>query len=419
MKAISVALLLIVSSSVNANVQLEWDWMISSDYVEKRESTIFVNSERNNAQSVNALLDAQITWKNWTGLFAIKGNELYSNESQHQFDAEFVVQELFWQSSFELGTTSLDMSVGKMRLDWGVGYGYRPLDVFKPYRRNPVVIQVEEGAGAIVLSTFEQSGEWSLIYSDSSWNSQAGSELSEAAEQQGIGIRRYMLVDNHEWQGLVYYDDVRHGLVAGSLVTVLNSELELHGSALYQRQYQHFSLGSVFQPVELQEESHGYQALIGLSWANAVGHHVIAEYWYDSRAWDKEDWHRAFDHASMLKLQNEALLASSYALGYQQVNLVQHNIMLHWTLDSSAWEHWNWSQNLGWLSDLTPTLDIMYSPDDRGVIATQWLNYQAFDSGDASMEMELAARFFTGSDSSAYANLQDKYMILFNLKGKF
>ncbi len=61
--------------------------------------------------------------------------------------AEIIISELFWQESFDIFDMPLDLQLGKVRLDWGVGYGYRPLDIFTPYRRNPVGIQVEEGAG--------------------------------------------------------------------------------------------------------------------------------------------------------------------------------------------------------------------------------------------------------------------------------
>ncbi|MDN3686005.1 hypothetical protein QW180_30425 [Vibrio sinaloensis] len=55
-----------------------------------------------------------------------------------------------------------------------------------------------------------------MVYSDSSHTQQDGSELEEAAEQRGMGLRRYAFVGDSEYQLLAYYDDVRHGLVGGS-----------------------------------------------------------------------------------------------------------------------------------------------------------------------------------------------------------
>ena len=93
--------------------------------------------------------------------------------------------------------------------------------------------------------------------------------------------------------------------------------------------------------------------------------------------------------------------------------------MLHWTMAATAWREWSWSRTQSWLDDFTPTTDVLIAPQDGGVIATQWFNYLAWDSGATSVEVEVAARFYTGRSESAYANLPDKHMILLNLKGKF
>jgi hypothetical protein len=93
--------------------------------------------------------------------------------------------------------------------------------------------------------------------------------------------------------------------------------------------------------------------------------------------------------------------------------------MLHWSLDSTSWSQWEWSKKQLWLNRVTPTFDLLYSPQDGGVIATQWIDVSAYDSGDASLNVELAARFLGGNKQSVYANLGDKRMIFINLKGKF
>ncbi len=112
-------------------------------------------------------------------------------------------------------------------------------------------------------------------------------------------------------------------------------------------------------------------------------------------------------------------IARSYANGLNHANLVEHNVMLHWSLDSSSWSQWQWSKDWLWLGDLTPTLDLLVAPQDGGVIATQWLNYTVYDSGSVSFLTEFAARFMTGDSESIYANLADKRMIFINLRGKF
>ncbi|MCK6263993.1 hypothetical protein KP803_12000 [Vibrio sp. ZSDE26] len=416
-----VASISMISSTVMASeVSLDWDWTLSASNTAHRDSVFLGQVEEKHTESLDGLFDVQVSWKELTALLAVKGTSIWSSDESQSFDADGFVQELFWQTSIDIGDLPIDLTLGKVRIDWGVGYGYRPLDVFKPYRRNPIGIQVEEGAGTAMASYFDMNGEWTLLYTDSSWTQQEGSELEEQSKQQGFGLRRYALVGDSEWQGLAYYDDVRHGLMGGSFVTVINHAWEFHASALYQRKYLAYEQGEPLTAVHLDTQQHGYQSLLGVNWANSSGHNVIMEYWFDSRSWSHNEWQQAFERGLSLSSSPQTqLLASSYAQGFSHANLVQHNVMVHWSLNSSSWSHWQWSRDWLWLDNFEPTFDVMLSPQDGGVIATQWLNYQLYDTGLASLNAELAARYLGGSSDSVYANLPDKHMILLNLKGKF
>ncbi|KJY82763.1 beta-lactamase [Vibrio galatheae] len=412
---------LVITAPVLANeFSLDWDYTLSANTATHRDSLLFGAPVTNTTETADALLDLQLEGRGLTGLFAAKGNQIYSSDNTQSLEGELIIQDLFWQGNVELSGMEIDITLGKVRLDWGVGYGYRPLDVFKPYRRNPVGIQVEEGTGVAMASYFDMSGEWSLVYSDSSWTQQQGTSLEQAAEQQGIGLRRYALWGDSEWQVLAYYDDVRRGLFGGSYVTVVNEAWSVHSSALYQHKYLSYVQQGGFTPVSLQTKDDGYQVLAGLNWANAAGNTIILEYWYDSRSWSDAEWHNAYSQVAALSSQATLKpIATSYAQGLNHANLVQHNVMFHWSLDSSSWSQWSWSKEQLWLDRLTPTFDVLYSPQDQGVIATQWLDYLVYDSGSASFSAELAARFMTGDSDSVYANLNDKRMIFLNLRGKF
>ena len=420
-KSVLFAWLLGVSPLVlGEELSLDWDWAVSAEAVNHRDTLYIQPTKQSCAESINGLLDVEAGYGSWRGLFALKGNNLYSSDETVDSDTEFVIRELFWQDVIDVADTSLDVTLGKIRLDWGIGYGYRPLDIFKPYRRNPVGIQIEEGTGVASLAYFDMQGEWTLLYTDSSWTDQSGNELEEGSEQQGVGVRRYGLVGDHEYQWLAYYDDVRRGLIGGSFVSVLNEAWEIHASAIYQSRYLGYQIGSDYAPVELEEISDAFQSLIGVTWANETGNSVIVEYWYDSRAWRDSEWRKANRRVEDLSANSGFdSLRYSYARGFNHANLVQHNLMFHWSLDASAWVNWQWSRNLIWLQKVTPTFDLLYSPADKGVIATQWLSYLMLDTGEAKAEMEVAARFLGGSDGSVYTNLPDDFMLLLNIKGKF
>ena len=172
---ILLALLLWPLSCTAEDGSFDWDWTLSAATAQSTDSPFFspTDAER---QTLDALLDVQTHWQGMTGRLALRAtNVLSSDEEAH--DGEVIIQEWFWHHSF----SSVDATAGKLRLDWGVGYGYRPLDIFKPYRRHPVGIQVEEGAGTLLLSHFDALGDWSVVATDSSWTQQEGSELEQAA----------------------------------------------------------------------------------------------------------------------------------------------------------------------------------------------------------------------------------------------
>ncbi|MEJ2764708.1 hypothetical protein VV869_12195 [Photobacterium sp. MCCC 1A19761] len=420
-RSAGLALSLMIAGEASA-VAVQWDWITSVEHRETQASEFFPQEPVGDEQSIHALLDVELRDGNWMGSFAVKGDDLYNSDQQVDSESQWLVRELFWQGP--IADSDWDLTLGKVRLGWGVGYGYRPLDIITPYPRHPVGIQVEEGAGVASVSMFDQAGEWTMLYADTAWVSQDRSELAE--DQRGIGLRRYWLSGDHEWQGIAYYDDVRHGLMGAGWVTVLDEAWALHVSSVYQRRYEGFELpASPLDTVQQVTHRDGWQALLGFTWASAAGHQVVLEYWYDNRSWHHAQWQTALHQAEQLQRaqlstqQARNGLRSSYGRAFQAVNLVRHNVMLHWTMDPTAWQQGALTRKIGWLADLTPTVDVLFAPEDQGVIATQWLAYSVYDSGEATLDLELAARFMTGDRQSVFQNLPDKRMIFLNLKGRY
>ena len=127
-------------------LSLAWDWQVSAETVQSRE-TPWLSEPEYHRQSVNALLDLEVNYAQWLGLFSIKGDDLYHEQSRQEIpdshsDTQLIVRELFWQHSVSLsnslfGEQYIDVTLGKMRLDWGVGYGYRPIGCDKALPTKP------------------------------------------------------------------------------------------------------------------------------------------------------------------------------------------------------------------------------------------------------------------------------------------
>jgi len=403
--------------------QVDWDWALSASQRQLGDSE-FIEPSRDSHSQLDGLLDVQVSYGQWNGLFALYSQNLYQNDPQgwlEHVDNQLIVRELAWQDSVTIAEQSIDVTLGKIRLDYGVSYGYRPLDMFKPYRQNPIGLSVEEGATVAALSLFDADGEWSVLYTNSHWSDNEVDNFDIANQQQGVGIRRYGLINLHEYQLIAYYDDVRHGALGASWVSIVNQSWEFHAEALWQHKSQQFTQPEqAFQPVNLRQAGEAWQGLAGFTYTTMNGHSFIGEYWFDSRAWSKQQWQQAQKRAQPL-LQSPLTqpVANSYAQGLNHYNLVQHNIMLHWNWDTDSWLQWQTDDNWHWLSDFTPKLDLLISPQDGGIIATQWLTYQWIDTGDASVDLEFTARFLTGESDSAYAQINNRRTLLFMIKGKF
>lgn len=406
--------MLIVSVGAEAKFDVNWTWQ-SSFESEQYRYTKLKDTSSESIQSLDSLVTATVEWDNITGTFDLEGNNLLTTDSQSSVDKKLIVRELLWQPETELAGVPLDLSIGKQRLDWGVGYGFRPLDIFKSYERNPVGIQVDEGVGAVTVSYFDGIGQWELVATDESWASTNTDQGRLAKKQHGIGIRRYALLGNTELQGIVYFDQVHRGTVGGSAVAVLTPALEVHSSFAYAQRYQAYQQGDMNEPVRWGMSNDSYQFLLGFNWANTAGLNIIGEYWYVGRSWDKSMWKKAFKRAEELSQHTATTgLARSYSYGLDNTSLVEQNVMLHFKMNMSALH-----PKYLWLEKLEPSLDLLVSPTDGGLVATPRLSYQVSESGVFNIKIELANRFYTGAGNSVYANVPDRDLVFINLKGNF
>ncbi len=425
MRSLPLAIVLsAIATKVSAEeLQINWDWALSATHHQLAETTL-LEAKNNSHSQLDGLLDVAINYANWSSLLALYSLDLYQSGSHSWFDetdSRIIVRELAWQGSADWGDQVVDLSLGKIRLDYGVSYAYRPLDMFKPYRQNPIGLSIEEGAVVASASSFTATGEWTLLYTNSHWTDNQVSQFEMLNQQHGVGIRRFGLAGDDEYQWIAYYDDVRQGAIGASWVTVPTSAWEIHSELLWQNKTPQYSLPSNHtEPVTNTEAGSAWQALAGFTYTTHSGHSFIGEYWFDGRAWSDAEWQQARVQAEYLKRSVVTQpLAASYAQGLQHDNLMQHTLMLHWSWDPQTWLQWQGRTNWQWLEKITPKFDLLISPQDGGVIATQWLTYQWLDNGNQSVDLEFTARFLTGNDDSAYAQINQSHTLTFMIKGKF
>ncbi|WP_444935441.1 hypothetical protein ACJJIW_13490 [Microbulbifer sp. JMSA004] len=377
------ALSLMFGSAISQAGALEsqWELAMAAAYNRASDSALF---EGESNVSRQALLQGAFQYEAWEG----QVSAFHQAERGGSEDSLLVVAELFRQGSWQ----DWDWLIGKRRLDFGVGYGHRPLDWFLPMERNPVSLQVNEGVGVMSASHFTGSGEFSVMLVDAGISQHSGGTLPK-----GIAARWYQLGASAEWQLLGYIDDKRGVNLGGSWVNTYGEQWEAHAEWRYQQDHWRWQPPELKAIPKQEKENNGWQALIGMTWANSAGHSVILEYWFDSRSWGKNEWDQVFDYSQWY--QNQGVQWDSFrrssAMAFSDENALRHNLLLHWMLSNNEYH---------------PKVDLIYTPEDSGLILTI--------GGERKLTEDwvlgASARFFGGRNESAFAQLQSQAAFTFS-----
>ncbi|WP_432463773.1 hypothetical protein [Agarivorans sp. QJM3NY_33] len=369
------------------NWQQHWQLEAESGFSQASTSPLFASQN----QTFN---DMALRWFPQTNQWQAQLVALKQNQQ-----TQLRVAELFWSGEVK----GKNLLIGKQRLNLGVGYGFRPLDIFSPYQRNPIAIQVEQGLAVVSLSQFSDADELSLFYTDAYL-----SHDSAAFAQRGIGIRNYRLTGHQEWQGLAYVDNQRGLNLGGSWITTLGDAWELHAESRYQQYYSQMMSRLDFPPLDRQaaiieqQFANAWQTLFGMTWTNLVGDNLIIEYWFDNRALSLRQWRAVTQLSRDLQVLGSQFdpLRLSQAAVFQGNNLVQHNLLLHWHRDLTDWQ---------------PALDLLFSPSDGGLISTAKINYE-FSQG---WTLGAQLRYLGGKNDAVYQLLPERYIGLIKLEARF
>ncbi|MDP6968671.1 MAG: hypothetical protein QGG88_06105 [Gammaproteobacteria bacterium] len=391
------------------------NWLLAAEHTQYRSNAIFTDTATTQ-QNLDAILDVQLAYCEWSANLAYHQSWYEAAPAKHKME----LKELVWQSSLNTDLP-LDITLGKARIDWGLGYIYQPLDIFRPYQGQSLNSLAEQGTGIIALSAFDAVGEWSLVFSDPSWATNKDPAAIQTGSRPTLGLRHYRLQGDDEYIGQLSYDKDRHITLGAGWTRGVGDSLHLYSSALWQQNHRAYMLPTgLLAPVTAHKQAAGRQFMLGLNWADAVGQTVILEFAYDSRAWSHQQWANAFkrlDHLS--SLPGTEPLRQSYALGFKHQHIVRQNLTLHWSFAALAWSNWHWSQNQVWLRQLSPSLDIVYAPQDRGYIATPGLSWQWHQSDKQELKLNWSVRYFAGPSHASYANMAQQRQMLINLTGHF
>ncbi len=362
----------------------------------------------------------------WTGLQTLQNNGSASQEdstgqagSATQYEG--VLNEAYWETTIG----ELDLTLGKKRISWGVGYAFRPLDILLHSPRLTIVTPIEEGLPMLAVERYTESGAWTLLcgkpvgyHKDSFYSG----KLTCAG-------RAYALMGDVELQGLVYSNDETDLGIGAGFSLVSGESLEIHGSVLYQSHYtqshytQRFSSlaggeGFVVEdliadgdlitgddlvaagvmtrgnPIQTIEKENGAKILLGFNMTWASGLTGLFEIWHDESGYTRNEWKalrqltQAQHAARQLNIPqtdrttiNNNIAASNQF--FAQRSLLEDNLVMSLSYDGEK---------------TSPRIDVQVSLLDKGTV----LRLGAVTELSDRHRVSYGVRIFGGDKNSAY-----------------
>lgn len=309
---------------------------------------------------------------------------------------------------------SVRATLGKSVVSWDVGYAFRPNDLVQQEARRPLVQRTLEGRPLVMLEGFDADSAWLLA----GYRKQPRPEDSAptAPPETMLAARFYKHMGAADTYLFGGWGRVS-GLSLGTAFSWVASEsIELHGSYRSVQRYQTQSLSTVAAPITRTSPyaniqlGNANQALIGMTWTNEHKVSVIAEAWFDGTAPSNDFWRAWNGRSDAIRstlLRNTSATVGGVAAGNLGGQASQLNVgVLRRTnlFVRTSWTHEQWA----------PTLDVLYTPVDSGLVVTAALAWQ----GDR-VRLEGGARFLGGARGSLYAQMPFKSLVYFGLTAFF
>lgn len=263
--------------------------------------------------------------------------------------------ELYWEQS----AGPWEFTVGKKILDWGVGYGFQPLDLFSQENQRALVSEVSTGIPIINAEYFTHTSAWMLLCSQ-------GQSEALRPHRNRCAVRLYQLLGQWDLQSLLYYDADHQFAMGASFATVTSDSSEWHGSILIQQRYQNTD----YQPAPvIVDRDYAVKALLGFTYTSAGANTLIGEVWHDGSAERAIQEPRA---QLMLSLSHDGEL-------------------------------------------IDPTVDLLFAVEDKGVILT----LRGTSQLATEYQLSYGVRSYQGSKDSFYRQIADKQLSFVELSLSF
>jgi len=323
--------------------------------------------------------------------------------SLHQADHSEGVKGFVDELSYDLFVDGWEFSLGRRRIEWGIGYAIRPLDVIAQGQRQHYQTSYESGVDLVEANWFGLESSWQFV---ALYRPADQQELPDAGGAE-LAARYYRLWGDVDLHAIVHgVEGGAHGL-GGGLSWVVGDALELHLAGLIRRKAHHWAQDdyqSLTEITRLRPIHNPLLLLMGGNWSHEGGITLMVEGWYDERGYSSHTWEQLQQLNQQKQLIPDPALQSLSRLSdsrhYLAPSLLRQNLFFRLSQDNET---------------IDPSLSIQWTPEDGGSVLTLQIDSQILNDLTAT----LALRQFGGTRGSAYGESGLGQQIYLGLEGQW
>ncbi len=262
-------------------------------------------------------------------------------------------------------------TLGKKVMSWGVGFGFRPLDVVQREDRRTPSPPPLVGVPLAAWERLTADEAWSLV-----WTRPGLGHGAMAAEEPALAVHWYRLAGSADLHGVARVSAGRRLEIGAGFSRTVGDEWSLHAGVLNQGRYEkklstlaeNGGLLAASDPMRVVLRQNALKAVAGTQWTGESGLGVLVEGWYDGEAYNRDEWKRL--NALVRRQRALAGVVPPVAIdgniawsarAFDRPNLNRDNLLMRISYDVEA----------RWKS----ALELLVNPSDGGRAVTASIGY--------------------------------------------
>jgi hypothetical protein len=296
----------------------------------------------------------------------------------------------------------LGWTAGKKVLSWGVGFGFKPLDVVQRENRRSINPPPLVGQPLAVIERFTATDALTVA-----WVRPGQGRGDTDADDPALALHWYRLAGGDDLHAVARLSS-RRGLEAGIGAThVIGDEWSIYAAALHSQRYRlrlnplvdNNGLLASADPSAETPRHNSLKAIAGAQWTGESGWSMLIEAWYDGDAYCRADWRRL--DALTARQRTAAAFAPSTAIdaniawssqAYLATNLLRENLLARLSYDDR--------------DGFKPYAELLITPRDRGLVTTVGASLEG-----NRQRVSYGLRQLGGAADSAYARAPIRRML--------